>query len=56
MTLTERLLGVALTTTVTVVDDVKSKKFVKLSLMVYDALERFLAKMLIGTVTWDTEL
>ena len=45
-----------LTVTVTVEKDVRRRKFVKLRVIVYDALVRFCANIVIGVVTWYREL
>ena len=54
--LNEGKLGSADTATVELLDDVSPKKFVKLRLIVYDALVKFCARMVIGFETWFTEL
>ena len=45
-----------LTVTVTVAKDFRLRKFVKLSVIVNDALVRFCANIVIGVETWYREL
>ena len=46
----------AWTFTTTVAKEVRPRKFVKLSVIVYDALVRFCANIVIGVVIWYCEL
>ena len=50
------MFGSVLTVTVTVVEELTLRKFVKLSVIVYDALVRYFANIVIGVVTWYREL
>ena len=48
--------GSDVTATEALLDDVRPKKFVKPSVIVYDALVRFCARMVMGLATWYAEL
>ena len=50
------MFGSVLTVTVKVVEELTLRKFVKLSVIVYDALVRYFANIVIGVVTWYREL
>ena len=50
------MFGSVLTVTVTVAKDFSVRKFVKLSVIVYDAFVTFCANIVIGVETWYREL
>ena len=50
--LSEGMSGSVSTVTVTVAKDASLKKFVMISVIVYDALVRFCANIVIGVETW----
>ena len=54
--LNKGIFGSVLTVTVTVAKDLSVRKFVKLSVIIYDALVRFCANIVIGVETWYREL